>query len=384
MRETRTLLSYRPVEIYLDNAATTRPCAAAQRAAERCARLCYGNPASWHRRGVEAAREVERARGVLAQALGAQPDEFVFTSGGTEANNLALKGVAWALGRRRQALISAVEHPSVSAAATALERWGWSVIVLPVDREGLVDPARVADALTPATALVSVMHANHEIGSVEPVAEIARLCRRRGVLFHTDACQSFCKEPLDLRRAPIDLLSLNGHKVHGPKGVGARFVRRGLRLAPLLDGGGQEGGLRSGTLNTPAIAGLAAAVADFPPSASAEMRRLSHRLLAGLRRAVPGLRLNGPARERLCCNLSVTLPAAEARPLLQKLSAAGIFASAGAACHSARAAPSPVLRAIGLTPRQAARTLRLSLGRGNTRAQIDAAARIFARLVSQP
>ncbi|MCX5795222.1 MAG: cysteine desulfurase family protein [Elusimicrobia bacterium] len=373
------------MEIYLDNAATTRPCPAALRAMDDCARRCYGNPASWHRRGVEAAKAVERARGTLARALGSQPDEIVFTSGGTEANNLALKGVAWTLGRsRRQILVSAVEHPSVSAAAKALARWGWTVTVLPVDAKGFVAPSRVAAALTARTALVSVMHANHEIGTIEPVAEIGRLCRKRGVLFHTDACQSFCKEPLDLRRLPIDLLSVNGHKVHGPKGVGALYVRRGLRLAPLLDGGGQEGGLRSGTLNTPAIAGFAAAVEDFPAAAPAEMRRLRDRLLAGLLRGAAGLRLNGPAQGRLCGNLSVTLPATEVKPLLQRLSAAGVFASAGAACHSAQTAPSPVLRAIGLTPRQAGRTLRLSLGRYTTRAQVDAAVRIISRLIGRP
>jgi cysteine desulfurase len=345
-----------------------------------CARHCYGNPASWHRLGVEAAKVVERSRQTLAEALGAEPSEIVFTSGGTEANNLAVKGAAWAAGRRgKHVVISAVEHPSVAAAALALQRWGIRVTVVGVDATGLVDPAAVARALTADTILVSVMHANNEIGTIEPVTEIGRLCRRRGVLFHCDACQSFTKEPLDVAKVPVAMASINAHKLHGPKGVGALYVRKGTTLAPLLDGGGQEGGLRSGTLNTPAIAGFAAAVESAHPRHAAAMRRLRDRLWRALQRAVPGIRLNGPRQARLCNNLNVMLPETEAKPLLQKLSAAGICASAGAACASARPQPSPVLLAIGLSPQQAARSLRLSLSRFTTQAQVDAAVRAIAR-----
>ena len=248
-------------------------------------------------------------------------------------------------------------------------------------REGVAAPAAVAAAIRPATVMVSVMHANHEIGTLEPVAEIARLCRRRGILFHSDACQSFTKEPLDLRRLPADLVSVNAHKIHGPKGVGALFVRRGTPLAPIQDGGGHERGLRSGTLNTPGIAGFAAAVEDADPRERVTMRRLRERLWSALRRAVPGIRLNGPRSMRLCGNLHVTLPRTEAKSLLQKLSAAGIYASAGAACSSAKNEPSHVLLAIGISPRQADRSLRLSLSRQTTTAEIDAAARAMVRFI---
>ena len=369
------------MEIYLDNAATTKPAPAALRAMSECARRCYGNPASLHRLGVEASKAVERARLTLAESLGAEPDEIVFTSGGTEANNLALKGAAFAAKRRGHVVLSAVEHPSVAAAAGALRGWGWRVSVVGVDGEGLVDPARVARAITPATVLVSVMHANHEVGTIEPVTELGRLCRRRGVLFHCDACQSFTKEALDVRKVPADFVSVNAHKLHGPKGVGALYARRGAALAPLLYGGGHVGGRRSGTLNVPGIAGFAAAIEDADPRDAAAMRRLRDRLLGALRRGVPGLRLNGPREARLCNNLNVTLPETEAKTLLQKLSAAGIYASAGAACSSAKAEPSPVLAAIGLSPREAARSLRLSLGRWTTRAEVDAAARTILRLI---
>jgi len=369
------------LEIYLDNAATTQPATAVLLAMSECSRRCYGNPASWHRLGVEAAKVVERSRQTLAEALGAEPDEIVFTSGGTESNNLAVKGTAWAAGRRgKHIVISAVEHPSVTAAALSLEKLGVRVSLVGVDSEGLVDPAAVARVLTSATILVSVMHANHEIGALEPVQEIGRLCRGRGILFHCDACQSFTKEPLDVAKVPVDLLSVNAHKLHGPKGIGALYVRKGTALAPLFDGGGQEGGRRSDTLNTPAIAGFAAAIEAVDLRAASVMRRLRDRLWDSLRRAVPGIRLNGPRKARLCNNLNVMLPETESKPLLRKLSAAGIYASAGAACSSAKPEPSPVLLAIGLSPQETVRSLRLSLSRWTTQAQVDAAARAIVRL----
>jgi len=372
------------MHIYLDNAATTRPDPAVLRAMSRCAEHCYGNPASWHRLGVQAAAEVERARQTLAQALHAEPDELVFTSGGTEANNLALKGAAWLRrGRGRRVVVSAVEHPSVLAAARSLEAWGLRAVVAGVDREGRIEPATVRRALTRGTVLVSVMHANNEVGTIEPVEEIARLCRARGILFHCDACQSFTKVPIDLRRLRADLLTVNAHKLHGPKGVGALFVRRGTGLAPLLDGGGHEGGRRSGTPNVPAIAGFGAAVEAADPRDAASVGRLRDRLLRSLLRAVPGLRLNGPARDRLCGHLHVMLPQGDARTVLRKLSAAGVYASSGSACASGRPEPSHVLTAMGLSPGEASRGLRLTLSKHTTRAEVNAAARLIARFAAE-
>lgn len=364
--------------IYLDNAATTRPDPAALAAMRAFEDEHHGNPSSQHAAGVAAAREVERARQAVADALGAAPDEVVFTSGGTESNNLALKG---AFDRRRGHLVvSAIEHPSVLRAADALRRRGASVTVVGVDPLGRVSPAAVAAAITPDTVLVSVMHANNETGTLEPAAEIGRLCRARGVLFHTDACQSFTRAALDAGSGAYDLISINAHKIHGPKGVGALFVRRGTRLAPLLDGGGQERGLRSGTLNAPGIVGFAAAARLARDSSPYETQRLRDRLLAALRRGIPGLRLNGPEDARLCGHLSVTLPRGEAKELAQALSARGVFVSTGSACSAGKNEPSHVLLALGLSPAAAARTLRLTLSRLTTRDEVDAAAAALVEL----
>lgn len=364
--------------IYLDNAATTRPDPAALGAMRAFEDAHHGNPSSQHAAGVAAAREVERSRQAVADALGAAPDEIVFTSGGTEANNLALKGVFERPGGHL--VVSAIEHPSVLRTADALRRRGVKVTVVGVDALGRVSPAAVAAAITPGTLLVSVMHANNETGTLEPVSEIGRLCRARGVLFHTDACQSFTRAALDAASGDFDLISVNAHKIHGPKGVGALFVRRGTRLAPLLDGGGHERGLRSGTLNAPAIVGFAAAARLARDASPYETQRLRDRLLAALRRGIPGLRLNGPEDARLCGHLSVTLPRGEAKELAQALSARGVFVSTGSACSAGKSEPSHVLLALGLSPAAAARTLRLTLSRLTTRDEVDAAAAALVEL----
>ena len=368
----------RDAGIYLDNAATTRPDPAALSAARSFEDAHHGNPSSLHGPGVAAAREVERARQAVADALGAAPDEIVFTSGGTESNNLALKGAAPPRGGH--VVVSAIEHPSVLRTADALRRRGVKVTVVGVDSRGLVSPAAVAAALTPRTALVSVMHANNETGTIEPAAEIGRLCRARGVLFHTDACQSFTREALDAGSGAFDLISVNAHKIHGPKGLGALYVRRGTRLTPLLDGGGHERGLRSGTLNAPGIVGFGAAVRLARDSSPYETQRLRDRLLVLLRRGIPGLRLNGPEGARLCGHLSVTLPRGDAKETARALSARGVFVSTGSACSAGKSEPSHVLLALGLTPAQAGRTLRLTLSRMTTRAEVDAAAAALVEL----
>lgn len=367
------------LDIYLDNAAATRPDPAVLQAMAR-AEEDYGNASSVHRLGVAAAKAVERARAAVAEALRARPEEVVFTSGGTEANNLALKGVLLACGRGSGLVVSALEHPSVLEPARALARAGRRLRVAAADAEGLVDPASVAAAMDSRTVLVSVMHANNEVGTLQPLAEIGRLCRRRGVLFHTDASQSFTKEPLDPRRLGADLVTVSGHKIHGPKGVGALYVRSGLKLEPLLHGGGQEGGLRSGTHNTAAILGFGAAVGCARAGDAARVRRLRDRLEARLLERIPGLRRNGHRTRRVCGILSVTLPGARAGDLLQALSRAGVFASSGAACSAAAEQPSRVLLAMGRSAEEAKGTLRLSLSRRTTAAEVESAARVIARL----
>ena len=356
--------------IYLDNAATTRPDPAVLEAMAR-AKEDYGNASSLHRLGVAAAKAVEKARAEVAEALQARPEEVVFTSGGTEANNLALKGVLLACGRRGGLVVSAIEHPSVLEPARALGRCGWRLRLAAADPDGLVDPAAVAAAMDSRTVLVSVMHANNEVGTLQPLAEIGRLCRKRGVLFHTDASQSFTKEPLEPRRLGADLVTLSGHKIHGPKGVGALYVRAGLKLEPLLHGGGQEAGRRAGTVNTPGVAGFARAVElsglDAWRVVAARRDHLQRRLAA----AFPDAIFNGVAAERVGGILSVTLAGVGAREVLQDLSARGICASAGSACSSGDNAPSAVLLALGLSPEAARSTLRLSLGRTTTDEEVE-------------
>ncbi|MBI5239748.1 MAG: cysteine desulfurase [Elusimicrobia bacterium] len=368
--------------IYLDNAATTRPDPAVLEAMAQ-AREDYGNASSVHRLGVAAAKAVEMARAAVAEALQVRPDEVVFTSGGTEANNLALKGVLLAGARRGHLVISAVEHPSVLEPARALQRLGCRLSLVGTDSDGVIDLSALAKLLTERTSLVSVMHANNETGALQPLAEIGRLCRRRGVLFHTDASQSFTKEALEPRRVGADLVTMSAHKIHGPKGVGALYVRPGFRLEPILHGGGQEGGLRSGTHNTAAILGFGAAVGLSRARDAARVRRLRDRLEARLRELVPGLRRNGPRARRVCGILSVTIPRGRAGDLLQALSREGVCASAGAACSAAVAHPSHVLLAMGLSADEAGRTLRLSLSRWTTAAEVESVARIIARLAQR-
>ena len=368
--------------IYLDHHATT-PCdprvleAMLPWFSER-----FGNASSaTHRYGWEADAAVEAARESLAQALGAaDPHEIVFTSGTTESDNLALQGVVRAAREREPHLITtAVEHPAVLDTCTALEREGARVTRLPVDREGRVDPVALAQAITPRTLLVSVIAANSEIGTLQPLAEIGRSCRERGVLFHTDAAQALGKLPLDVEALGIDLLSACAHKLYGPKGVGLLYVRRRrprIRLAPLLHGGGHERGLRSGSLPVPLIVGFARAVEICLEELAGEAERLTRlreRLWNGLRAELPDLRRNGHASQRLPGNLNVCIPGLEADALIVALK--DLALSTGSACASASGEASHVLAALGLSDAEARASLRFGLGRGTTEAQIDIATR---------
>lgn len=351
--------------VYLDNASTTRPLPQVIEVMQRCLQEAYGNSASTHRQGRLASRHLERARQVVADRLGADPDEIVFTSGGTEANNLAIKG-ALPPGPPRHVITSAIEHPSVLDACAWLEGLGHRVTRLPVDGHGRVDPADLRRALGPETALVSIMHGNNEVGTLQPVAELGRVCREAGVLFHTDACQSFTRASLDVRRDCLDLVSVNGHKIHGPKGAGALFVRQGVRLEPLLHGGGQELGRRSGTSNVPALAGLAVAIEAAGPEVIARLEGLRDALLEGLVDRLEGVVALGHPTERLAGVASFALEGVSGLELQKALDRRGLMASAGSACHSGQVEPSHVIRALGLDPRLAGGTLRLSVGQETT------------------
>ncbi len=368
--------------IYLDNQSTTRLDPRVLEAMLPYFTEHFGNPHSTsHVYGRIAAEAIERARGKIAALIQADPREIVFTSGATEANNLAIKGAAHFArahpqgARPRDHIVTlATEHKCVLESCAQLEREGFAVTYLPVEPNGLVALDKLAAALTERTLLVSVLAAHNEIGVIQPLGAIGELCRSKGVLFHTDAAQAVGKIPLDVEAMHIDLMSISGHKIYGPKGVGVLYVRRRprVRLLPLIDGGGQERGLRSGTLPTPLCVGLghaATLAAAEMTEEAARLRGLSDRLYQGLERRVPGLGLNGDAKRRLAGNLNLTFPGIEALALIEACPTIAI--STGSACTSATVEPSYVLRALGLSDALANSAIRIGLGRFNTAADVD-------------
>jgi len=335
----------------------------------------FGNPSSGHRFGADARAAVERSRASIARCLNAEtPAEIVFTSGATESDNLAIKGVAAALRDRGDHLVTvATEHPAVLDACASLERRGFRVTRLGVGRDGLLDLGALADALTTQTILVSVMAANNEIGVLQDMAAIGRLCRERGILFHSDATQAVGKVPFDVRALGVDLASFSAHKIYGPKGAGGLYVRRGVTLRAQQDGGGHEGGRRSGTLNVPGIVGLAEALALCLEEMEEEARRLMHlrdRLKERIRGALDGVRVNGHETQRLPGHLHITLEGVDGDRLMMELQ--GIAVSSSAACHSG--GTSHVLAALHGAAAGNGASLRFGIGRYNTADEIDYAA----------
>jgi cysteine desulfurase len=349
----------------------------------------FGNPSSNHPYGAVTKGAVDAARDQVASLLGCQPGEVVFTSGGTESNNYAIKGIALAHRHRGNHIItSAVEHPAVVEVCRWLEQEGFRVTVLPVDRYGLVDPADLERAMTPGTLLVTVMHANNEVGTVQPIAELAAIARRHGALVHTDAAQSLAKIPVEVDDLGVDLLSLAGHKLYAPKGIGALYVRSGVELAPLLHGAGHEGGRRPGTENVLEIVGLGQACAiggrDLEKN-MAHFRALRDRLHEGLVRELGqgAVRLNGHPERRLPNTLSLSFRGVEANALLSEIGEQ-VAASAGAACHADRVDVSAVLEAMKVPVEWAMGTVRFSVGRGTTAGEVDRAVEVVAGAVRQP
>lgn len=354
--------------VYLDYNATTPVAPEVLEAMEPFLRGQFGNPSSSHAYGAQAADAVAKARRQVADLIGAQEHEIVFTGCATEANNLAIAGAAWARAEKGRHLItSAIEHPSVAAPFGRLQAQGWEITVLPVDAYGRVDPANLAAALRPDTVLISVMHANNEVGTIQPVAEMARLARRHGALFHTDAAQSVGKIVVNVDELAVDLLTLAGHKFYAPKGVGALYVRTGTPLTPVLVGAGQEHGLRPGTENVPYIVGLGSAAESarrMLPELSRQLRRVRDTLHDGLLEAVADLALNGHPVERLSNTLNVSFPDVSGRDLLAHVEA--VAASVGSACHEGADTVSGVLAAMGTGLAQASGAIRLSTGRFTT------------------
>jgi cysteine desulfurase len=363
--------------IYLDNHATTRVDPRVVEAMLPYFTEVYGNAASVsHRFGWEAGEALDRARGQVAALIGAEPKEVVFTSGATEADNLALKGTLPALKRKGNHLVTAAtEHKAVLDPMRRLAREGWDLTIVPSDGDGLVSAEAVAAALTERTVLVSVMAANNEVGTVNPIREIGKLCHDRGILFHTDATQAVGKIPLDVRADHIDLLSLSAHKIYGPKGIGALYVRRRdpqVRLTPLFDGGGHERGLRSGTVAVPLAVGLGAAAEIAGRERDEEAERifkLRDKLHAGIADRVEAIRLNGHPTRRLPGNLNLSFAYVDGEALMMAMR--DVAVSSGAACTSAEPEPSHVLLALGLDEDMARASLRFGLGRFTTEEEID-------------
>lgn len=375
--------------IYLDNHATTRT---DPRVLERMLpyfTTYYGNASSVsHRFGWDAAEAVDRAREQVARLIGAESREVVFTSGATESNNLAIKGVAASLRRKGNHLVTAAaEHKAVLDPVRRLAREGWNVTIVPVDEYGLVDPSAIAEALTDQTVLVSVMAANNEVGTINPIRAIGQLCHERGVFFHTDATQAVGKLPLDVNEDRIDLLSLSAHKVYGPKGVGALYVRRRdpmVRVTPLFDGGGHERGMRSGTLAVPLIVGIGEAAEIAGRERDAEAARLlslRERLHAGIARRVEDMSLNGHPTRRLPGNLNLSFAYVDGEALM--LAMRDVCVSSGAACTSADPEPSHVLQAMGVDEDLIRASLRFGLGRFTTEAEIDHVIDLVAKAVER-
>jgi cysteine desulfurase len=367
--------------IYLDYNATTPVAPEVLDAMLPWLRGEYGNPSSTHPYGQRAAQAMATARDQVAELIGAGAQEIVFTGCATEANNLALLGVARAIGvEKRHLVVSAVEHPAVMAPALRLRDQGWALTVLAVDAFGRVSPDQLAGALRPDTVLVSVMHANNEVGTLQPIGEIARMTRARGILLHTDAAQSAGKVPLNVDELGVDLLTLAGHKFYAPKGVGALYVRKGTPIQPVLHGAEQEHGLRPGTENVAGIVALGAAAAlagRSLPAAAVHLRALRDHLHQYLLTAVPDLRLNGHPEHRLPNTLHVSFPGVSGRAMLGE-AADVVAASVGSACHSERDAVSGVLAAMGADAARAAGAVRLSVGRGTTLDEVERAADALA------
>ena len=364
--------------IYADHAATTAVSDTALQAMLPHFTTAYGNPSSLYRFAQEGKTDLERARAEIAACLNARPEEIYFTSGGTEADNWALRGVAELMalkGRKGGHIItSAIEHHAVLHTAQYLEKQGYEVTYLPVDGRGLVDPAALEGAIRPDTILISIMAANNEIGTREPVAELGRIARAHKVLFHTDAVQAAGHLPINVKEMNIDLLSLSAHKFHGPKGVGAFYCRRGIPLPSLIDGGAQERGKRAGTENVAGIVGLGAALRlahEEMSEASARVSAMRDRLIDGILQTVPMCRLNGPRHNRLPGNCNISFLGIEGESLLLRLDLAGIAASSGSACASSSLDPSHVLLAIGLPHEVAHGSVRLSLSDYNTEEDVD-------------
>jgi len=373
-------------EVYLDYAATTPVDPRVIKAMEPYWGKFIGNTMSLHSRGQKVSAAVEKAREVIAKFIGAKTDEIIFTGSATESNNLAVKGVTEANLSKKKILISSVEHDCVVESAKWLAGKGYEIKEIPVNREGLIDFEWLERELSEEILLVSVIHGNNEVGTIQDIGRIGSVCREKGVLFHTDASQSFDKVPIDVKEMKIDLLTASSHKIYGPKGVAILYVRNGVAINPILHGGGHEGGLRSSTVNVPAIVGMGKAVEisrKVEKSESRKVRKLRDKLIKGILSRVEDCWLNGDINNRLSNNVNISFGRVEGEGLLLELDRRGISSSTGSACSSRSLEPSHVLLAMGLTAPEAHGSIRFSLGRWTTEAEINYVLKVVPEVVKK-
>ncbi|MDD2697042.1 MAG: cysteine desulfurase NifS [Candidatus Pacebacteria bacterium] len=374
-------------KIYLDYAATTPVDPRVTRAMLPYFNKKFGNTMSLHGFGQEVKSALEQSREEVANFIGAEPNEIIFTGSATESNNFVLKGIAFAnRNKGRNIVISSIEHPCIMESAEWLESQGFEITRLPVDKYGQISPGDVEKAIKKETILVSIIHASNEIGTIQPIKEIGKICREKGVYFHTDAVQSFGKIPLDVNSINVDLLSASSHKMYGPKGAAILFIRKGTKIEPLLHGGGQEMGLRSSTVNVPAVVGFAEACKIAKKEMKKEgtnLTKLRDRLIKGILSKIPGSYLNGHPQKRLPNNINFWFEGVEGESIVIQLDLLGIAASTGSACSSAKLEPSHVLLAIGLKHEQAHGSLRLTLGRWTKKSEIDYVLKVLPQIIQK-
>lgn len=374
-------------KVYLDYAATTPTHTEVIQAMLPYFAEKYGNASSLHSFGQEARSAIEKARATAAGFIKATPEEVIFTSGGTESDNSAILGVAFANQERGNHIITtSVEHHAVLEACHFLEKRGFKVSYLPVDNYGMVDPGEVKKALNPRTILVTIIHASNEVGTIQPIAEIGRITRTAGVYFHTDSVQTFGHLPINVDELNVDLLSVSGHKLYGPKGVGLLYIRKGTRLAPFMLGGGQEDGRRGSTYNTPGIVGLGKAIEIAHLEMAEECQNLSamrDRLITGLKSKIDLIKLNGHPIQRLPNNVNLSLAHVEGEATLLSLDYEGICASTGSACSSESMEPSHVLTAMCVPAEEARCSIRFSLGKWTTQSDIDKVLDVLPRIMTK-
>jgi len=371
--------------IYLDYAATAPVDPRVAKAMAPFLTEKFGNTMSLHSFGQEAKIALEESREVIANFIGAKTNEIIFTSSATESNNLALKGIAFANKDKKHIIISGIEHHCVLESAEWLEKQGWKVTKIQVDKFGKVNPEDVKKAIRPETILVSIIHASNEIGTVNDIAEIGKICREKKVYFHTDTSQSFGKLPIDVKKMNIDLLTASSHKIYGPKGAGLLYIREGIRVVPLLHGGGQENGLRSSTVNLPAIVGFAKAVELYKKERDKENKKiikLRDKAIKSILK-IDGAYLNGHPQDRLANNINIRFDYIEGESLVMHLDMEGIAVSTGSACSSTTLEPSHVLIATGLRPEQAHGSLRITLGRWTTEKDINQLLKALPKIVKK-